>query len=226
VFLGSSSSGADIKGNVFKNNSTTGTAVRGGALFLSGPGLIENNTFVNNKASAGEGGAIRAGSILSPITIKNNIFRNNESTSGGAIYLSTANNSLIDFNTFDTNTGQIEGGAIYFLASNYDFSNNYFINCISAKGKCVATHLTAASNITGSNNFFNDLNGDLVNFANSTGVVLDANWWAEDISGSTFCSDTDKCTSISPVVINPAATPMALCTVDSSVACVGADFSP
>lgn len=118
---------AKIINNKFINNSIRGS---GAGIALDGRyHLIENNTFIGNKALGGmNGGGILVGRGHQ-ITIKSNTFINNSAEmGGGGVELQHSENDLIENNVFINNLGDYGGAISIYNTSYFKISENLFIN--------------------------------------------------------------------------------------------------
>jgi predicted outer membrane repeat protein len=87
---------ANLGGAIYNNNGDTSTVV--------------NSTFINNKATASNGGAIYNGGAY--FTVDNSTFKSNKANNGGAIY-NTAFDFTVNNSNFTGNEATVNGGAIY-----------------------------------------------------------------------------------------------------------------
>ncbi|SOD18406.1 T9SS type A sorting domain-containing protein [Pedobacter xixiisoli] len=102
--------------NVSFQDNTAGAD--GGAIYIlrgtSTPrAIISNSSFIRNKATGNEGGAIFSNSASTTLTISGSTFNANEATSGGAINAAGVTN--ITTSTFKENKSTGSGSAIYLL---------------------------------------------------------------------------------------------------------------
>lgn len=97
----------------------------GGGVFISGTGysVLRNNKFIRNLAAFYGGASVTA----TTVDYQNNIFINNASNLGGAVFHQSALSKMSN-NLFANNTAITNGGAIYFSGSNSSVSNNTFAN--------------------------------------------------------------------------------------------------
>ena len=104
----------------------------GGTITSSNNLTITNSIITNNQANE-TGGAISSGGKL---IAKNNYFKNNKAYDGGAIKLDYTENTIINYNTFESNSAENYGGAI-FDNEGYETSirfNNFINNKASLGG--------------------------------------------------------------------------------------------
>lgn len=144
---------------------------------------IEHCLFENNKALGqsgigpdylASGGAIAI--WLSEIRLSKNVFRNNESVNGGAIFINNYSKAIIDNSLFYGNTALDSGGAI----SVSDHATPYFINCTFAdnyanhKGGAIATLEGADPSFLNSLIWGNSANedGDQIYVEDQSGINL------------------------------------------------------
>ena len=83
---------------------------------------IHGNNFTDNTY----GGAIRAESGIFGLNIKNNKFKNNKASNGGAINIAVSVNTAIEGNTFESNTATSNGGALYVASGEANSKSNVF----------------------------------------------------------------------------------------------------
>lgn len=132
IYVDNDVSGFYVYSSSFYNNTDSGN---GGAIYwLGNDGGIYNCYFENNSAN-GYGGAVCFGSYVDYIESYNNAFIKNSAKSGGAIYLEKSNLYIVN-HTFESNTADDEGGAIY---SNgfISMSSSYFNGNNATKGSAI-----------------------------------------------------------------------------------------
>ena len=102
-------------------------ALYGGAIFTNGGFLnISNCLFLNNSALY-YGGAIYQ--IYGNLSLISTSFIENRAREGGAVYIFSKNDFLIENNNFTNNSANNSGGAIYtFFNKNYTINLNYYEN--------------------------------------------------------------------------------------------------
>ena len=131
-----------ISGTLFDSNIGE---KEGGAAFLFGyppdTMLLENSTFINNKAirnsagTGGSGGAVRQGNA--DFTVINTTFANNTAQdSGGAMWLGERGNVNIFNSTFSDNKADYVGGGI--LANRYESFSTNIVNSTLANNNAKA----------------------------------------------------------------------------------------
>jgi predicted outer membrane repeat protein len=109
----------------FSNNSSPGN---GGAINFTGVNLIiSGSVFSENSTTAGNGGAISAvGTVAGVLSVTTSSFSGNSAATsagttanGGAISVgNTLRQALISYSTFYNNTADLQGGGLYFTATN------------------------------------------------------------------------------------------------------------
>ena len=109
----------------FSNNSAPGN---GGAINFTGVNLtISGSVFLENSTTAGNGGAISAlGTVAGVLSVTTSNFSGNSAATsagttanGGAISVgNTLRQVLISYSTFYNNTADLQGGGLYFTATN------------------------------------------------------------------------------------------------------------
>ncbi|WP_396187185.1 hypothetical protein, partial [Flavobacterium sp.] len=109
----------------FSNNSAPGN---GGAINFTGVNLIiSGSVFSENSTTAGNGGAISAvGTVAGVLSVTTSNFSGNSAATsagttanGGAISVGNAlRQALISYSTFYNNTADLQGGGLYFTATN------------------------------------------------------------------------------------------------------------
>ncbi|MEO0704450.1 MAG: CHAT domain-containing protein [Cyanobacteria bacterium J06649_5] len=121
-----------VENSTIANN--TALAGGGGGFFSNGaPITITGSTFRGNQATANTRGAGGAIETLGDLTVRESIFEDNESVTGGALSLISSGVTSIETTTFDNNTAA-QGGAIatrdqhQVTISRSTLSNNQSIN--------------------------------------------------------------------------------------------------
>jgi predicted outer membrane repeat protein len=141
-----------VTGLTFRNSSSSSN---GGAISVTGDSAltVDNSSFFNNQA-VGEGGAIYAGDSgaddpAGPV-VRNSHFGspdvpgsgNSASGNGGAVAIESISNSSVHDNTFDRNSSEASGGALYMADTNDPTLNSanldWFDNRISRNSSEVA----------------------------------------------------------------------------------------
>ena len=120
---GAASNSGTITGNRFEGND----AKSGGAIYDAGSGLtISKNTFYDNKATDGAGGAINVNGN-NAVILDNEITKSSTKTSGGAIYLN-GNSAKIQDNYITQCSAENDAGALYLKGASATVSGNKFIS--------------------------------------------------------------------------------------------------
>lgn len=106
----------------------------GGAIYTQTLSYITDCNFINN--SAKYGGAIYWNGADGEIEF-NKFIKNTASKNGGAAYLNSFNQTVINYNSFINNTAS-EGGAFYVDNSSANIVSNFFINNTAVKGGAIS----------------------------------------------------------------------------------------
>jgi|Deesub1362A_J573_1020465.scaffolds.fasta_scaffold00134_2 hypothetical protein len=118
-----------IRNIIFQRGYAT---VIGGVYLEMGEGdiVIENSQFLNNKSSDGPSGCCSVVSTSGRVTIKNSIFKGNElgeyGYGSGGLSVGSRNSIFIMNNTFEDNTGTMEGGGLFVHGGECILVNNLF----------------------------------------------------------------------------------------------------
>ena len=96
---------------------------------------IHGNNFTDNTY----GGAIRVESGIFGLFIKNNKFKNNKASNGGAINIAVSVNTAVEGNTFESNTATGNGGALYIASGEATSNKNVFTNNHANLGGAIYT---------------------------------------------------------------------------------------
>lgn len=169
-----SSQQAIVENNTFTNNTVTTTLyAEGGALTFQDINdtttsnyIVKNNLFVNNSALttntdpwAAVGGAVSDAFVSGTVTYDGNIFRNNQSTYGGAVY-SAFDNVSFTKNTFIGNQAAFGGAIDSDVVSSVTYTQNTFIkNHASNSGGAI--HTEGATSVVVNKNIFTQNKADI-----------------------------------------------------------------
>ena len=178
---------------VFKNN----RAVNGGAIYVNGHNIsVRGCTFKNN--TAGNGSSIFVVNYKSGFEIKNSIFKENNATEHGTIYLTGATNLRIGNNTFINNYphGIIEN--YYILADGSYKASLVYVNSIGG-----GSGLTEDSPISISKVWDIIENNGMIVFLNGEYEIsktISQNYTIVGRSGVTLKRSNDKYLFILPII--------------------------
>lgn len=137
--------GVKFKGNYFDSYASS----KGSGIYNIGTATIENTTFVDNIAADGAG--IYVSSSSTSTTIESSQFIANNATNGAAIVTDKA--ITLEDNLFANNDSSSSGGAIKYIVAPTTFVGNTFIENKANNGGAV--YSTVALNIS-NNNFYNN----------------------------------------------------------------------
>jgi hypothetical protein len=134
IIIDGDASAPRILNSTFRNNGVTNGA--GGAITVhagTGGVVLSNNTFGGARSSAGNTAGNGAAAYLvtdGPLTVRNNVFRNNRAASeGGALWLIAQSGAPLTLsgNSFTSNVAERGGGAVYLhLQGDATVTNNVF----------------------------------------------------------------------------------------------------
>ena len=162
----------------------------GGAIYI-GPGsnncTIINSTFRGNNvtnATGGHGGAVDV--VADNATVINSTFTNNNAFYGGALFVGSASgHTVITNDTFRKNTANVDGGAVYLLASSVNVTKSKFYSNKAVNGSALYVGGTGENNTVYKSVFENNnatgygagiywrASAGAISYSNFTGNVAD-----------------------------------------------------
>ncbi len=187
-----------LKGGSFSGNKTTKGSVGGGAIYVTTDAklTVEGTTFSENSAQktgetgAGKGGAICiASSAASSHTIKNATFTaNTDALAGGALFIDTKAVE-IDGCTFDGNSANGHGGAIYttgaatFTIKNSTFEENVLNGDFA--GGAIYSNATSTGNLISASEFISNStmgNGGAIYWSGTGRLAVDKSYFKGNVA--------------------------------------------
>ena len=187
-----------LKGGSFSGNKTTSGSVGGGAIYVTtnaelsvdGTTFSENSAQKTGSTGAGKGGAICiANSAASSHTIKNATFTaNTDALAGGALFIEKMSVE-IDGCTFDGNSANGHGGAVYatgaatFTVKNSTFEENVLNGDFA--GGAIYSNATSTGNLISATKFISNStkgNGGAIYWSGTGRLAVDKSYFEGNVA--------------------------------------------